>query len=136
KMWSFPEGMRVLIETLAARLRQPPVYGAAVRRIERHGDPAQPVWIVRGEGKDYWDAAAVVLTCPAYQQAVLLPDMDAGLSNEAAAIAYNRVAVVGLGFRRGDIPLPLDGFGFIAPQRCARDVLGVQWCSSIYPGRA
>jgi oxygen-dependent protoporphyrinogen oxidase len=30
----------------------------------------------------------------------------------------------------------LDGFGFIAPQRLKRDLLGVQWCSSIYPQRA
>jgi protoporphyrinogen/coproporphyrinogen III oxidase len=34
------------------------------------------------------------------------------------------------------VPGSLDGFGFIAPQRTRRDLLGVQWCSSIYPGRA
>jgi protoporphyrinogen oxidase len=30
----------------------------------------------------------------------------------------------------------LDGFGYIAPQNTCRDVLGVQWCSSIFPDRA
>jgi oxygen-dependent protoporphyrinogen oxidase len=30
----------------------------------------------------------------------------------------------------------LRGFGFIAPQRTRRDLLGVQWCSSIFPERA
>jgi oxygen-dependent protoporphyrinogen oxidase len=29
-----------------------------------------------------------------------------------------------------------DGFGWIAPQAQRRDVLGVQWCSAIFPGRA
>ena len=29
-----------------------------------------------------------------------------------------------------------DGFGYIAPQNTRRDVLGVQWCSSIFPERA
>jgi oxygen-dependent protoporphyrinogen oxidase len=30
----------------------------------------------------------------------------------------------------------VDGFGYIAPQNTRRDVLGVQWCSSIFPDRA
>ena len=34
------------------------------------------------------------------------------------------------------MPSRLDGFGYIAPQRTRRDVLGVQWCSSIFPDRA
>jgi oxygen-dependent protoporphyrinogen oxidase len=46
------------------------------------------------------------------------------------------VAVVALGFRHADIPQPLNGFGYLSPQRERRDVLGVQWCSSIYPERA
>src|SRR5205807_2199725 len=60
----------------------------------------------------------------------------ADLAEAISAIAYNRIAVVALGFRLADVPMPLDGFGYIAPQNTRRDLLGVQWCSSIYPGRA
>src|SRR5439155_364731 len=74
--------------------------------------------------------------CPAYRQAELLADLDGELAEKVAGIAYNRVAVVAMGFRREDVPHPLDGFGYIAPQRTRGDVLGVQWCSSIFPGRA
>src|SRR5205807_3902486 len=83
-----------------------------------------------------WDADVVVLTCPAYQQAGLLADLDAELAQRIGGIAYNRVAVVGLGYRAADVPHPLDGFGYLSPQRDRRDVLGVQWCSSIFPDRA
>ena len=76
------------------------------------------------------------LTCPAYQQAKIVVDLDVDLAERIAAIAYNRVAVVALGYRKADVPMPLDGFGFIAPQNTRRDLLGVQWCSSIYPQRA
>jgi oxygen-dependent protoporphyrinogen oxidase len=134
KMWSFREGLRLLIETLANSLRRPPVLEASVRRIQRRAD--SPSWLVCGEGTDHWQADAIILTCPAYQQAVLLAGVDAALADEIAAIAYNRVAVVGLGFRRTDVPLSLEGFGFIAPQNTRHDLLGVQWCSSIFPGRA
>jgi oxygen-dependent protoporphyrinogen oxidase len=134
KMWSFREGLRLLVETLAQNLHQPPSLGVSVRRIERVGNSS--CWTVRGEGNDKWEADAVVLTCPAHQQAGLVADVDALLADEIAAISYNRVAVVGLGYRREYVPLSLEGFGFIVPQNTRRDLLGVQWCSSIFPGRA
>jgi oxygen-dependent protoporphyrinogen oxidase len=130
QMWSFREGLRVLAESLAARVA--PVFGVTARRLERAGRG----WLVHGEGRERWEADAVVLTCPAYRQAALLADVDAALADEVAAIAYNRVAVVALGYRHADVPRPLDGFGYLAPQRTRRDVLGVQWCSSIFPDRA
>jgi oxygen-dependent protoporphyrinogen oxidase len=130
RMWSFREGLRLLAETLAGSVT--PLLGVTVRRLERAG----PRWLVHGEGQERWDADAVVLTCPAYRQAALLADIDAALADEVAAIPYNRVAVVALGYRREDVPRPLDGFGYLAPQRTRRDVLGVQWCSSIFPDRA
>jgi oxygen-dependent protoporphyrinogen oxidase len=139
-MWSFREGLRLMSETLAGALRQPPVKGVAVRGLRREpaGMPAgmPACWSVLGDGRDQWSADAVVLACPAYQQAALLSEVDAELAERVAQIAYNRVAVVALGYRRADVPHPLDGFGFIAPQHLRRDVLGVQWCSSIYPERA
>jgi oxygen-dependent protoporphyrinogen oxidase len=46
------------------------------------------------------------------------------------------VAVVAVGYVAADVPHRLDGFGYLSPQRSRRDVLGVQWCSSIFPDRA
>jgi protoporphyrinogen/coproporphyrinogen III oxidase len=132
-MWSFRDGLRLLAETLRDRLRTTPLLGVAVRRVERDGPDG---WAVCGDGRDRWTADTVVLTCPAYAQAELLAPLDAELAGEVNGIEYNRVAVVALGFRKADVPHPLDGFGYIAPQRTRRDLLGVQWCSSIFPARA
>jgi protoporphyrinogen/coproporphyrinogen III oxidase len=133
RMWSFREGLSLLIETLCSRLRTPPVRGVAVQSVRRsqEGD-----WQVRAEGGDAWTADAVALTCPAYQQAALLADEDAELAAKIDGIAYNRVAVVALGYRLADMPMSLEGFGYLSPQRERRDVLGVQWCSSIFPDRS
>ncbi len=136
KMWSLPGGLRVLVETLTAQLKQTPIYGVAIGSIEKTGAPQEPVWRIRADGQDRWEADAAVLTCPAYSQATILAELDAELAREIGGIAYNCVAVVALGYRQSDVPMSLDGFGFIAPQRTRRDLLGVQWCSSIYPGRA
>jgi oxygen-dependent protoporphyrinogen oxidase len=138
KMWSFREGLRLLIETLAARLKTPPRPGVdvvSVRR-ERCHDAKPPVWVVRGAGSDQWNAHVVVLACPAYQQAALLADVDRELAERIGGIPYNRVAVIALGYERDAVSSSVDGFGFLAPQRRRGDVLGVQWCSSIFPERA
>jgi oxygen-dependent protoporphyrinogen oxidase len=132
RMWSFHEGMGLLIKSLCDRLRHPPLLGISVRRIER----GPSGWMVHGEGQDRWPADIVVLTCPARAQAAILAVLDAELADRIATIPYSGVVVVALGYRRTDVPHPLDGFGYLTPERCRRDVLGVQWCSSIFPGRA
>jgi oxygen-dependent protoporphyrinogen oxidase len=151
RMWTLQEGLRLLMETLRDRLPEPPLLGVAVRGIALKeggkgpgagvGDPnlRPPIpnpWSLRGDGPERWDADAVVLACPAYQQAAIVADLDQELADRIGAIPYNRVAVVGLGYRRTDVPGDLNGFGYLAPQRTRRDLLGVQWCSSLFPGRA
>ncbi len=131
-MWSLQPGLGTLVETLCSRLRHAPLFGVSVRSLQRNENS----WTVLAGGKDAWEADAVVLTCPAYQQAAILADLDGTLAERVGSIAYNSIAVLALGYRRQDVPVDVAGFGYIAPQRTRRDVLGVQWCSSIYPGRA
>jgi oxygen-dependent protoporphyrinogen oxidase len=133
RTWSFREGLELLIDTLSERLPALPLTRVDVTALLQNADGT---WAVRAKGRDAWTANAVVLACPAYQQAALLDAVDRSLAEEVAGIAYSAVAVIGLGYRRSDVPGSLDGFGYIAPQRDQRDVLGVQWCSSIFPGRA
>lgn len=133
KMWSLPGGLRGLVEAIVSKLKQPPIYGVHVGAIVR---ASTGTWQLQVNGRDVWDADAVVLTCPAHQQRTILADVDPALAQEIGGIAYNRVAVVAVGYRRADVPIVLDGFGFIAPENTRRDLLGVQWCSSIYPNRA
>lgn len=132
RMWSFPEGLRAVVDALTERV--PVTTGVKVTRVEQTPDG----WLVRGEGRDSWAADAVVLTCHAPEQAAAVAALDPVLAADMSAIPYARVAVVALGYRQADVPgkLAADGFGYIAPQNQKRTVLGVQWCSSIFPDRA
>ena len=138
KLWSLQGGIRTLVASLADALKQPPDYGYRIASLEKRGDPpARPTWRLGDESdRNFWCADDVVLTCPSHQSAEIVRSMDPDLSRELADIPFNRIAVVALGFRAQDVPGGVDGFGFIVPQRLKRDLLGVQWCSSIYPGRA
>jgi oxygen-dependent protoporphyrinogen oxidase len=135
---SFRQGLRFLIESIFEQLVPKPLLGIRVRAIQSQaGESGQPTsWTVLAEGQDRWQADAVALTCPAYRQASLLAELDNELAERIAGIVYNRIAVVALGYRQADIPISFDGFGFITPERTRRDLLGVQWCSSVFPDRA
>jgi oxygen-dependent protoporphyrinogen oxidase len=134
RMWSFREGLQVLVDGLAGALGAAVRTGVQVRAVSISAGVAP--WQVSGDGRAAWVADAVVLACPAHAQAEMLAELDPTLAGEVAGIPYNRIAVVALGYRQTDCPRPPDGFGYIAPQNTRRDVLGVQWCSSIYPDRA
>jgi oxygen-dependent protoporphyrinogen oxidase len=79
---------------------------------------------------------AVVLACPAPEQARLLRMIPGAPAVEFEKIPYTAISVVGLGYRQIDTPQVPEGFGYIAASRQRRDVIGVQWCSSIFPDRA
>jgi oxygen-dependent protoporphyrinogen oxidase len=132
RLWSFPTGLHELTDLLAERLRNSFVGGVTVKSIGREANG----WIVRGEGNETWRADIVVSCLPPYEQSILLDDLSHELADEFAQIPINRVTVVALGYRRDQVTGPQDGFGYLSPQRDRRDVLGVQWCSSVFPGRA
>ena len=131
RMWSFREGLRVLVDGLMAQVGDRVTTGAGVKAIRRH----EGGWCLDTDA-GAMTADAVVLACPAYEQAAILDRLDPKLAEDVGGITYNRVAVVALGYRQSDCPWSPDGFGYIAPQNTRRDVLGVQWCSSIFPDRA
>jgi oxygen-dependent protoporphyrinogen oxidase len=127
RMWSFPNGLREMIDALAEKLTRPPI----CRRSATSLHVRDRRWVIDNESFH-----AVILACPAYVQAKLLSPVDDQLAKLVADIPYTPIAVVALGFRMADLPNRPVGFGFIAPQRTRRDILGVQWCSDIYPNRA
>jgi oxygen-dependent protoporphyrinogen oxidase len=134
-LWSFRDGMRTLIESLWRHLGHSLCTGIRIRALERIGDD-KPGWQVLGEGSNSWTADAIILTCPAYVQSILVNGVDAALARQIDAIPYNRIAVIALGYRLDQLGRALDGFGYLTTKASRRDVLGVQWCSAILPDRA
>jgi oxygen-dependent protoporphyrinogen oxidase len=136
RLWSFKAGMRVLVETLAARLAAPPHLGVPARTLEVTAAGGRPLWQVHAEGRDALAADVVVLTCPAARQAAMLADLDEELADLLLTIPYVALAVVSLGYKREGILRPVAGHGFIAPRVGRRELLGVEYSSNLWPERA
>jgi oxygen-dependent protoporphyrinogen oxidase len=130
---TFAGGMEELIGTLAARL--PP--GAVVLeqragRLERVGER----WRVATYEGAGFEADRVIVATEAHAAARLARYLDPALATLLEEIPYASAATVSLGYRRADVPHPLDGFGFVVPRREGRALLAGTFSSVKYPGRA
>jgi oxygen-dependent protoporphyrinogen oxidase len=103
---------------------------------DREGDGPPARWRVRTETGESVAADAVVVALPGGAAAPLLRGLDPPLADLLADVPYGPAAVVSLGYRREDVPHPLDGFGFVAPRSEGRSVLACTFSSVKFAGRA
>jgi len=130
---TFTNGMEELVSALASRL--PP--GAVrvkhrVDGIERHGRG----WRLGGGLGPAVDADRVIVAAESYTASRLLRYVDPALATLLGEIPYTSSATVTLGYRRTDVPSPLDAFGFVVPRTEGRALLACTFSSVKYPGRA
>ena len=62
--------------------------------------------------------------------------MDPQLSLHLKDIYYPPVKVLYLGYPKAAIRQPLDGFGFLVPEKEKKTFLGAIWSSTIFPERS
>jgi oxygen-dependent protoporphyrinogen oxidase len=136
KMFSFDEGLGVLIKALQKELAADLETESPVRRLMRQPD----VWSIAvgdGAGEKEVFCQSVLLALPAHKLAAL--EVRAGHPidmSEFSRIYYPPVASVVLGFRREDVKHPLDGFGVLVPEKEGFNILGALFSSSLFPNRA
>ena len=130
---SLAGGMGELIAALASRLPSDAVrLKHRVGGIERRGVQ----WRVTTEEAGAIDADAVIVATETHAASRLLRYVDPPLATMLETIPYASSATVSLGYRRADVPHPLDGFGFVVPRAEHRDLLACTFSSVKYPGRA
>ena len=131
---TFPEGLGELPRALAAAL------GARRRVARATGIERRPGgWLVALDGGTVLEAERLVLATPAAATAALLAPHAAGAAEALRAIPHAPVAVVCLGFRAADsgaLGMDLDAYGFVVARGEGISLLGCQYDSSVFPGRA
>jgi len=136
RLVSFDEGMAVLPAAIAEALPAGAVTtGCRVEGLLRDGE----AWHVRYSGPDgpaQLAARHVVVAVPAAAAASLVEPLAPDAASLLRAIPYAPVVSAGLGYGRGQISHPLDGFGFLVPRVEGVRTLGGLFSSTLFPGRA
>ncbi|HRG55058.1 MAG TPA: protoporphyrinogen oxidase, partial [Lacunisphaera sp.] len=82
-----------------------------------------------------FDAVVLALPAPALAQLVFSTLGERSLAS-LDHVPQPPVSSLFLGFKRGQVAHPLDGFGALMPAREKRSILGVLFSSSLFAGRA
>jgi oxygen-dependent protoporphyrinogen oxidase len=110
--------------------------GAPVCAIDRAGDD-YVLTVGDGDQTRTLRCRQLVLATPANVAAKLLRPHVPSAADEIDAIDSASLTVVNLGFRRGDISHPLDGFGFLVPHNEPKfPLMGVLFASTAFPHHA
>jgi protoporphyrinogen/coproporphyrinogen III oxidase len=139
---SFKDGIRTIVDSLAARLEGSIHYGAelvALNRIHETGDAGDSTtfsWRLEFRDGTIFDADAIVCATPAFAIAPLMQSIDAELATMLSAIKYASAATVNISFRAADFPQPPAAFGFVVPVAERRRIIAGSFSSLKFAGRA
>lgn len=129
---SFINGMGELASRLASAL------GDRIKRNKRvvSAEKTEEGWQVSTDSGEVFKGSHLVMACPAFSAARILKDSMPDVSDLIGEIPYPPVSLICMAVKKEQVPLDLDGFGFLAPSLEKRPVLGALWDSSIFAGRA
>jgi oxygen-dependent protoporphyrinogen oxidase len=136
KMFSFKDGMMVLPEAIRQKLGSRVNTRTEVISVRRTSEGNYGVTYREGEQTLTLLADVVLSTVPAYKAAELFGHFDEILVKNLNGIYYPPVLVLYLIYEKSSVGQPLDGFGFLIPEKEERSFLGAIWSSVIFPNRA
>jgi oxygen-dependent protoporphyrinogen oxidase len=136
RSFSFPEGLEELPRALAQRLGDKRVVARAAAI-----EPAARGYRVQPETGAAVEADHVVVATPAAVTASLVAPLAPEAAAALRAVPHAPISVTALGFRANaegalDLGMDLDGYGFVVARGEGIALLGCQYESSIFAGRA
>jgi oxygen-dependent protoporphyrinogen oxidase len=131
--FSLDGGADLLVQRLIERLNGDLRLRGEVESVSRTAEGAYDVRLRDGVRLR---ADAIILACPATAAAAILRGCFSAAADLLAGIGSSGIGSIYLGYRRGDIPHPLDGAGVVIPSSEGRRIDGVTWYSSKWPARA
>lgn len=127
---TFIKGMGELTEAVYAKLdRERVVLGQAVTELLVREEGGKKVYTLTwGEGQK-GDFDAVILALPADEAAVLMAKVDRQIAENLAAIPMASSATISLAWRKEDLPVKLESYGFVIPLVEKRRIMATTFSS-------
>jgi len=81
------------------------------------------------------EAQHLILACPAYEAAALLPGVDLELADLLLSIPYTSSVTISLAYDKGSFSHSLNGFGLLIPRRERRRLVACTWVNTKFSHR-
>lgn len=135
RLFSFAGGMQTIVNALAEARNEAVHTGTSIVSVRR-ADYGYEVDAATPTGDKTIRSRSLVFAIPAHAFDHVSIEFDFPVGSALAAIPYPPVSMVFFGYR--DVPTedPLDGFGFLVPEKENRNILGTIWSSTLFSGRA
>lgn len=128
---SFENGLHQIVDTLTNHLDEI-YYSHEITRIQESKDG----WFLTSKFGDKGPYQKVILNVPLYKWNEKLFPIKPDELEEIKKVEYSPLSVLHLGFKKEAVQHPLDGFGFLVPEKENRNILGALFSSAIFPRRA
>jgi oxygen-dependent protoporphyrinogen oxidase len=129
-MFSFTEGMQALPLAIYERMKNNIILDAEVTSVEKTASGYSVHYSANGENKTI-ETDILLSTIQAFELSGIVSGLDPELANRLNSIYHPPVMVLFLVYKTADIRQPLDGFGFLIPEKEKRAFLGALWSSVI-----
>jgi oxygen-dependent protoporphyrinogen oxidase len=130
---SFKNGMQTLSRACADYVGKDSILtGASVKAIE----PKNNGYAVVLESGETLEADHVIIASAAYDAAGMVKGFDATLAEQLNRIEWSSSATVSIAFRKEDVKVSLNGFGFIVPRVEGRSINATTYSSIKWSYRA
>ncbi|HEX7357978.1 MAG TPA: protoporphyrinogen oxidase [Ignavibacteriaceae bacterium] len=134
KMLSFKSGMIALPRAIQNYFGDNILLSSEVASIEKNGLTFTVVFKQNGNSNKL-ECDTVLSTVPAYVASEIFSKYDKNFKTHTNSIYYPPVLVYYLVYNKTDINQPLDGFGFLIPEKEKKSFLGALWSSVIFSDR-
>jgi oxygen-dependent protoporphyrinogen oxidase len=129
---SLKHGVGMLIDALKDRVQIVPQ--KVTRLIQGMREPGDQGWSLLAGG-EWHHFDHIVLACGANRSAPLLEPIAPELAGLIGSIPYTGSSIWTFGYRREDIPHPLDAFGFLVPKSERGAIMACTWLGTKWAGR-
>lgn len=128
---SFENGLHQIVDAIMNELEDI-YFNHEISRVYKSDDG----WFLKSKFGDKGPYQKVILNVPLYMWNEKLLPVQPGELEEIKKVDYPPLSVFHLGFNKDDVQHPLDGFGFLVPEKEKRNILGALFSSTLFPGRA
>lgn len=128
---SFENGLHEIVDSITDQINDIH-YNHEITKIQISGSE----WFLRSKFGNRGPYQKVIVNVPLYKWNKGLLPIHTSELEEIKKVEYPPLSVFHLGFKKEAVQHPLDGFGFLVPEREKRNILGALFSSTLFPGRA